>query len=232
MPRFDQKILELAVAKSTSFAEVARNLKMCVTGGNHITIKKYVGLWNINTEHFLKPSEIAKKFLGKPAKPLKEILVENSFYNRTNLKHRLYQEGLKKPICELCGQTEVWQGKHISLILDHINGIRNDNRLQNLRVLCPNCNATLDTHCGKQAKNKCLGCSNLKSKKRKYCSKDCYLSNKNQSLKPEKRKVKRPKLKILQKELSETNYVAVSKKYGVSDNAVRKWLKMYEKYGE
>lgn len=51
-----------------------------------------------------------------------------------------------------CGQGEEWMGKKMSLILDHINGVHDDNRIQNLRIVCPNCNATLDTHCGKNVK--------------------------------------------------------------------------------
>ena len=69
------------------------------------------------------------------------------------LKKRLYIEGLKKRECELCGQGEEWKGKKMSLILDHINGVHDDNRLINLRIVCPNCNATLETHAGKN-KNK------------------------------------------------------------------------------
>lgn len=75
-----------------------------------------------------------------------KILIENSSYNRSSLKERLYKEGLKERKCEFCGQDENWNGKHMSLILDHINGIYNDNRLENLRIVCPNCNATLETH--------------------------------------------------------------------------------------
>ena len=59
----------------------------------------------------------------------------------------MYKEGLKNKKCELCGQNEEWKGKHMSLILDHINGINDDNKLENLRIVCPNCNATLETHC-------------------------------------------------------------------------------------
>ena len=66
-----------------------------------------------------------------------------------HLKNRLYKEGIKKRECELCGQDEIWKGKKISLILVHKNGIFNDNRLKNLRIVCPNCNATLETHCGR-----------------------------------------------------------------------------------
>lgn len=54
----------------------------------------------------------------------------------------------------MCGQGEEWNGKKISLILDHINGDRKNNLIENLQILCPNCNATLDTHCGKNINNK------------------------------------------------------------------------------
>jgi hypothetical protein len=74
-----------------------------------------------------------------------DILIENSSYSRASLKDRLYKEGLKKRECELCGQGEEWVGKKMSLILDHINGVNNDNRIENIRIVCPNCNATLDT---------------------------------------------------------------------------------------
>jgi hypothetical protein len=232
MPKFTQAELENAVKKSTCYVEVLRNLKMCERGNNYITLRKYIALWKINLEHFTNASQRARLYLNKPPKPLEEVLTRNSDYNRASLKKRLYETGLKKPICELCGQDENWNGKKMSLILDHKNGIRNDNRLINLRIVCPNCNATLDTHCGKQSKNKCAGCSNLKPLKRKYCSLECYRKYGTQRLLIKNRKVERPAYKDLIEELKHSSYLAVSRKYGVSDNAVRKWLKTYQKYGE
>ena len=96
-------------------------------------------------------NDALKNYSRKIKIPLKDILVPNSHYSRSSLKKRLYDEGIKCKKCELCGQGEEWNGKHMSLILDHINGIWNDNRLENLRIVCPNCNATLPTHCGKNS---------------------------------------------------------------------------------
>jgi 5-methylcytosine-specific restriction endonuclease McrA len=69
------------------------------------------------------------------------------------LKRRLISESLLENKCSIqeCGLTE-WCGRPIVLVLDHINGVNNDNRLENLRFLCPNCNSQQDTFCrGSQA---------------------------------------------------------------------------------
>ena len=74
--------------------------------------------------------------------------MENNYKSgSSSIKKRLYNENILMPICVFCGLGEVWMGKKISLILDHKNGINSDYRLENLRIVCPNCNATLDTHC-------------------------------------------------------------------------------------
>jgi ribosomal protein S27AE len=137
------------------------------------------------------------------------------------LKTRIYKLGLKKRECELCGQGEIWKGKKMSLILDHINGIWNDNRLENLRIVCPNCNATLETHCGKNLKkNKTLDDEISKKEQRK---KNIYESG------LKRRIVERPPYEELKKDIWINGYSAVGRKYGVSDNSVRKWIKNYEK---
>jgi ribosomal protein S27AE len=79
--------------------------------------------------------------------PLQDYLKDGSKISSNKLKLKLYKYNVKKRICEKCGQGEEWNGERMSLILDHINGIPNDNRIENLRILCPNCNATLPTHC-------------------------------------------------------------------------------------
>ncbi len=83
---------------------------------------------------------------------LTEILVENSTYQSFKLKKRLFSARLKKPSCEECGWAQVSIDGRIPLELDHINGNRHDNRIENLRVLCPNCHSLKPTHRGMNRK--------------------------------------------------------------------------------
>jgi hypothetical protein len=105
--RFTEDEARAAVAASLSYAEALRRLGLRAAGGNHGTLKKYVALWGISVAHF-DPHGTQRR--GGPharrARPLSEILVEHSTYNRGQLKDRLYREGLKTRECELCGQGE------------------------------------------------------------------------------------------------------------------------------
>jgi hypothetical protein len=82
---------------------------------------------------------------------LDQVMVENSTYGRTNLRRRLIANGLVPYTCACCGLGPEWQGKSMPLVLDHINGVNNDNRLENLRFVCSNCDSQLDTY---KARNK------------------------------------------------------------------------------
>lgn len=133
------------IKNSFTYIECLKKLGINNYGSSYNTIKKYIKKYDIDVSHFIDPEDQIKSL--KIEKDLKEYLVEHSTYSRKNLKKRLYKEGLKERKCELCGQDENWKGKHMSLILDHINGVNDDCRYENLRIVCPNCNATLDTHC-------------------------------------------------------------------------------------
>ena len=148
--RSDYSIENLSniIITSNSISEVLKKLGLSTGNGNYKTVREYIKTYNIDITHF-NPKNRQYNYLSNFNKqPLDIILVENLTYNNTcNLKERLYKEGLKQRKCELCGQDENWHGNHMSLILDHKNGINNDNRIENLRIVCPNCNATLPTHC-------------------------------------------------------------------------------------
>ena len=89
---------------------------------------------------------------NRPSIPLSDILEGNQpQYNVNRLKNRLIETGLKKHECESCGLSE-WMDNPIPIELDHINGQCYDHRLENLRVLCPNCHAMTDTYRGKNTK--------------------------------------------------------------------------------
>ena len=148
--RYSDEEARAAIAASRSFSEALRRLGMRPAGGNHRTLRLLAERLAVPTDHF-DPHAVQREVLRVVSRPipLDRILVRGSTYNRQDLKRRLYAEGLKQRACELCGQGELWRGRRMSLILDHVNGVHDDNRLENLRIVCPNCAATLDTHCGR-----------------------------------------------------------------------------------
>jgi hypothetical protein len=231
---FSEEEVRAAVADSRSYAEVLRRLGLRAAGGNHRTVRKYVEAWRIPVDHF-----DAARGPGASGRaiPLDEVLVEGSTYHRGHLKRRLLAEGLKRPQCEMCGQGELWRGRRMSLVLDHINGVHDDHRLENLRILCPNCNATLDTHCGRHKTRMhhdraCPTCHEVfrpSTGGQRYCSQSCAgQGERNRRAQAARRRVSRPPHEQLVREIEALGYVAVGRKYGVSDTAIRKWRRAYE----
>lgn len=205
------------IESSETYSEMLRKLGWKVLNCNYKKIKKLIIDNKYETKKLLSMSEFTKKYhTNHRESKIEDVLVENSSFSRTALKVKLYKHNLKKRRCEMCGQGELWKEKKMSLILDHINGISDDNRIENLRILCPNCNATLDTHCGKNNK--------IKLSKPKVVKDILFHLKRNKHL----RKCNRPELNILEDEVAKHGYSATGRKYGVSDNAVRKWIKMYK----
>jgi hypothetical protein len=209
--KYRKENLERIVISSNNIGDILDKMDLRRAGGNYGVIKKYIELYNLDTSHFMNTYSISNMVENFVKKSLDTYLVENSTAARGNIKRRLLEEGILERECSLCGQDENWNGMKISLILDHINGIYNDNRLENLRMVCPNCNAGLVTHCGKNKK--------FPPKLKKDRNKPRL----------ESRKVERPDYETLKEEVLNNGYSSTGRKYGVSDNSIRKWLKNYEK---
>jgi len=170
-----------------------------------------------------KPNQGSK---GIYVKNTNELLKSKTIRTQI-LKNRLIEEKIKFSICEECGQTENWNNKYLVLELHHINSDNTDNRLENLKILCPNCHSQTLNFRGRnnisikdeRKITKYCGCGKLINNKSKQCKKCNELSQ---------RKVERPPYKQLIKEIEELGYCETGRKYDVSDNAIRKWIKNYK----
>jgi len=142
-----------AVKTNKSWRQVIYKIGLVPAGGNYVHAKSLAKALNLDTSHFTGRGwcrgELAERLHRAAKIPLEEILIKESTHTNTNsLRKRLIKEGLKEHKCEECKRT-TWNGKTIPIQLDHINGDRQDNRIENLRILCPNCHAQTNTYCGK-----------------------------------------------------------------------------------
>lgn len=149
----DEEFIQI-VQSSQNFTDCSRKIGLSIYGSNsRKQIKKRCEELGISYQHFYDDAARKRVAGNKPTYTMEEILVENSTYtNRAKLKERLVRDNLIEYKCAICGNEGFWNGQPLSLQLDHINGINNDNRLENLRLLCPNCHAQTDTFSGKNVK--------------------------------------------------------------------------------
>lgn len=140
----DEQFVEL-LKKSSTISEVLFKLGYTTKGNSwgYSQIKRRMADLNLDYSIFKGKSYLANKKPDKISE--QDILRENCKHQRTVLRRYIIKNNLIPYKCAICGCTE-WQGKTLSLELDHINGINNDNRLENLRFLCPNCHSQTSTY--------------------------------------------------------------------------------------
>lgn len=142
--KYSDEQLIRAVHDSETLQQVLDKLNLI---GGHARIKEKILQLQLDTSHW-------KNFSGSKSRkilPLEKLLKNNTSIQTSNLKSRLVNNEYLDYKCSICGISE-WNNKYLSLQLDHINGRRKDNRLENLRLLCPNCHSQTETFCGKNIK--------------------------------------------------------------------------------
>lgn len=243
--KYTKEALEEAVSHSNSIAGVLHYLNATLNGALYSHIKRCIKEFNLDISHFAKRSSNNSKCSRNIH--WKDILVKRRIHRREKsyvLRKAMIESGIEYK-CVLCGNKGQWRNIALVLEVDHKNGDWSDNRPENIQFLCPNChaqetrkqlhffelninnpvkiikskrvakrcnNATICKNCGKEFYPHICSPG-------KYCSQKC--SHKSQQ------RVNRPSKEELQTLIQNMSFVAIGKKFGVSDNTIRKWAKSY-----
>ena len=211
-----------AIKKSSSLSQVLRILGLSITGTSYSVLKNKILSNNIDISHFKNQDKLncnkqkkhySEFFILKPvgsprtqAKTLRQALIESG---------RQYK-------CEWCGIADRWNGKDITLEVDHIDGNWRNNLQENLRFLCPNCHSQTDNFYKQKTLHYCCDCNKVIHYQSTRCVKcSNFENNKN------KRKTNIPNKSILEKEIWELPAIKLAKKYKVSDRTIGLWCKHY-----
>ena len=216
-----------AVKRNITISGVFRDLGISDHGGNYRGFHLHIASLQLPTTHMKGRAH------GRtgPRVPLEKTLVRNSTYGggSSNLRKKLIRAKLLIETCALCGQGKSWKNKPLILQLDHINGDPRDNRIENLRILCPNCHTQTPTFSNRRAKTQkppCLDCPNEVWGRSLRCV-DCE----NKRRVGTRTKIEWPSLEELETRLATSSFEQVARELSVSSNAIRKRIRQMSSLG-
>lgn len=219
--------------KEYAIDKLIENCDKCV---NMLDLCHRIGIQNVGGEDYREVKRLAKElglnlkfsykksrtFLKERVTRVEDIFIENSNYtNSSGLKKKLISLGFKEEKCERCNRSE-WEGEPIRLQVHHINGVHNDNRLENLQLLCPNCHSLTDNYAGKNSNRK-KPTTLRKEDIKKSIKKEDWDRLMNESW-----NANHPtKETLVNVFITCGSFLQTGKHYGVSDNAIKKWFAHY-----
>lgn len=223
--------LESVVKNSTSYADVIRALNLSKSGSKYTLVRRWVTKLGIPVDHFCNTGGFSQGHTRSTI-PDHDVLVDNCPHDQTVV--RRVAKRLLPLICQECSIGGTYNDKPLVLQLDHINGKNNDNRIENLRWLCPNCHSQTLTWGAKRndssprkrkpriLMNCCATCST--PCKQKYCSKKCVTADFRTRGVIGVSKIIWPPNDTLSQMVDIDGYEKTGRNLGVSGNAVKKHL--------
>lgn len=208
----EKEELQKIIDNSYAITDVLEKLHYDKYNGNYKTLLKRIDIDKLSLSKMKENGRLWRinflKSIGKKNRvPVMEIFVTDSHHAGSVLKRVILREKLLEYVCQKCKNEGIWNDEKLSLQLDHINGTNTDNRLENLRFLCPNCHSQTHTFSGKRHK-----------KEKIYETKE----------EKEKRIKENRRFEVSKEELEKLIFVdkipftKIGEMFGVSDNAIRK----------